>query len=135
MPGDKQPILRKAKEEFDSWENLIAALSEAQLTARQLAGGWSIQDGLAHLLAVGKYPWWKDYALAYVLTACDACYAVLAQQLGIPLVTADALVAEAVPWAVWYEDMVSLRPSSGQLLERNCSINSSGRLSRPAGAL
>jgi hypothetical protein len=27
------------------------------------------------------------------------------EQLGTPLVTSDAQVAEAVPWADWYEDM------------------------------
>jgi predicted nucleic acid-binding protein len=34
------------------------------------------------------------------LTAYDACYAVLAQQLEIPLVTADEPMANAVEWAI-----------------------------------
>jgi hypothetical protein len=35
------------------------------------------------------------------LTAHDACYAVLARQLGVPLVTADRALAQVVDWAVW----------------------------------
>ncbi len=39
------------------------------------------------------------------LTAYDACYAVLAQKLNLPLITADAPLAKAVDWAVWIEDV------------------------------
>lgn len=35
------------------------------------------------------------------LTAYDACYAALAQKLGLPLITADALMASAIDWAIW----------------------------------
>lgn len=38
------------------------------------------------------------------LTAYDACYAVLARQLNIPLITADKPMAQAVEWAVWLGD-------------------------------
>lgn len=38
------------------------------------------------------------------LTAYDACYAVLARRLALPLVTADAPLASAVDWAVWIGD-------------------------------
>jgi predicted nucleic acid-binding protein len=38
------------------------------------------------------------------LTAYDACYAVLAHQINIPLVTADKPLAKAVEWAVWLGD-------------------------------
>lgn len=38
------------------------------------------------------------------LTAHDACYAVLARQLNIPLITADKPMAQAVEWAVWLGD-------------------------------
>ncbi len=38
------------------------------------------------------------------LTAYDACYAVLAQKLDLPLITADAPMAKAIDWAVWIGD-------------------------------
>ena len=39
------------------------------------------------------------------LTAYDACYAVLAQKLDLPLITADRPMANAVEWAVWIGDL------------------------------
>jgi len=39
------------------------------------------------------------------LAAYDACYAILAQKLGLPLITADAPLAKAVDWAVWIGDV------------------------------
>jgi predicted nucleic acid-binding protein len=39
------------------------------------------------------------------LTAYDACYAVLAQKLDVPLVTADAPLAKANDWAIWIGDV------------------------------
>ena len=38
------------------------------------------------------------------LTAYDACYAVLAQRLDIPLITADEPMAKAIEWAIWLDD-------------------------------
>jgi predicted nucleic acid-binding protein len=38
------------------------------------------------------------------LTAYDACYAVLAQKLELPLITADAPLAKAINWAIWIGD-------------------------------
>ncbi len=38
------------------------------------------------------------------LTAYDACYAVLAKRLDIPLVTADEQMAKAIDWAIWLGD-------------------------------
>lgn len=38
------------------------------------------------------------------LTAYDACYAVLARKLKLPLVTADAPLAKAIDWAIWIGD-------------------------------
>jgi predicted nucleic acid-binding protein len=35
------------------------------------------------------------------LTAYDACYAVLARRLKLPLITADAPLAKAIDWAIW----------------------------------
>ena len=39
------------------------------------------------------------------LTAYDACYAVLAQNLGIPLITADAQLSEAIESAIFIGDL------------------------------
>jgi len=39
------------------------------------------------------------------LTAYDACYAVLAQRLEIPLVTADEPMVKAVEWAISLDDI------------------------------
>ena len=39
------------------------------------------------------------------LTAYDACYAVLARQLNLPLVTADKGLIDAIEWAVWIGKM------------------------------
>jgi predicted nucleic acid-binding protein len=38
------------------------------------------------------------------LTAYDACYAVLARRLEIPLITADLAMAKAIDWAIWLGD-------------------------------
>jgi len=39
------------------------------------------------------------------LTAYDACYAILAKQLKIPLITADKPLAGAIDWAIWVGDL------------------------------
>jgi predicted nucleic acid-binding protein len=39
------------------------------------------------------------------LTAYDACYAVLARKLKLPLVTADAPLAKAIDWGIWIGDL------------------------------
>lgn len=41
------------------------------------------------------------------LTSYDSCYAVLAKNLGIQLVTADRRLAEAIEWAIWIGDIKS----------------------------
>jgi predicted nucleic acid-binding protein len=38
------------------------------------------------------------------LTAYDACYAVLAKQLGVPLITADDEIVRTVDWAILLDD-------------------------------
>lgn len=45
-----------------------------------------------------------ELASAKDLTAYDACYAVLAQKLRLPLVTADMPLANAIDWAIWIGD-------------------------------
>jgi predicted nucleic acid-binding protein len=44
-------------------------------------------------------------ANAKKLSAYDACYAVLARKLELPLVTADEPLAKAIKWAVWIGDL------------------------------
>lgn len=39
------------------------------------------------------------------LTAYDACYAVLAQRLIVPLITADETLVKAIDRAVWIGDL------------------------------
>jgi predicted nucleic acid-binding protein len=39
------------------------------------------------------------------LTAYDACYAVLAYRLNLPLVTADEALVKAISWAIWVGDL------------------------------
>ena len=39
------------------------------------------------------------------LTAYDACYAVLARRLELPLISADEVLVKAVPWAIWLGDL------------------------------
>jgi hypothetical protein len=49
--NSKSEMLALLAEEFDHWERLLNALTEAQITAPNFIGGWSIQDILAHLMA------------------------------------------------------------------------------------
>jgi predicted nucleic acid-binding protein len=39
------------------------------------------------------------------ITAYDACYAVLARRLDIPLITADESLARSIEWATWLGDL------------------------------
>ena len=47
----KEHILSALKEQFDHWEELLASLSEEQITAPQFDLNWSIKDVIAHLWA------------------------------------------------------------------------------------
>jgi len=49
--SDKHQILTTLRAEFTRWEDLLASLSEAQITAPLLPGNWSIKDVIAHLRA------------------------------------------------------------------------------------
>ena len=57
MDGKKQ-ILEILREEFDRWEELLASLSEEQITAPQLPSNLSIKDVIAHLWA------WQQRSIA-----------------------------------------------------------------------
>lgn len=54
----QQHILTALREEFAQWEELLAGLSEAQLTTPATPGAWTIKDEVAHLWA------WQQRSLA-----------------------------------------------------------------------
>ena len=54
----KEHILAALREEFESWEELLASLSEEQITAPQFDYDWSINDVMAHLWA------WQQISIA-----------------------------------------------------------------------
>ncbi|MBA3943995.1 MAG: ClbS/DfsB family four-helix bundle protein [Herpetosiphonaceae bacterium] len=56
--NDKQQLLITLKQEFDHWEELLAGMSEAQITDRQLPSNLSIKDVIAHLMA------WQQRSIA-----------------------------------------------------------------------
>ncbi len=56
--NDKKQILTMLKEEFNRWEELLAGLSEAQITDPQLPANLSIKDVIAHLRA------WQQRSIA-----------------------------------------------------------------------
>ena len=56
--NDKQHILTTLRAEFNRWEQLLASLSEEQITAPQLPADWSIKDVIAHLRA------WQQRSIA-----------------------------------------------------------------------
>jgi hypothetical protein len=49
--NDKQNVLERARAEYDRWEQLLSGLSESQILAKELDGGWSVKDVIAHLKA------------------------------------------------------------------------------------
>jgi len=51
-------ILTALREQFDCWEELLAGLSDGQITATDLPSNWSIKDVMAHLWA------WQQRSIA-----------------------------------------------------------------------
>jgi hypothetical protein len=51
----KKQILSLLKDELNRWEEIIASLSEEQITASQLHANFSIKDVIAHLMAWQYY--------------------------------------------------------------------------------
>jgi mycothiol maleylpyruvate isomerase-like protein len=47
----KEHILAARREQLDNWEELLASLSEEQITAPHFDYDWSIKDVIAHLWA------------------------------------------------------------------------------------
>jgi hypothetical protein len=54
----KEHILAALREQFESWEKLLAGLSEEQTTAPRFDLEWSIKDVMAHLWA------WQQISIA-----------------------------------------------------------------------
>ena len=54
----KEHILTALREQFDRWEELLASLSDEQITAPHLMSDWSIKDVIAHLWA------WQQISIA-----------------------------------------------------------------------
>lgn len=54
----KEHILAALREQFDSWEELLASLGEKQITAPHFDFDWSIKDVMAHLWA------WQQISIA-----------------------------------------------------------------------
>jgi hypothetical protein len=58
MMDMKQHILAALREEFNSWEELLASMSEAQITASNQHADGSVKDVIAHLMA------WQQRSIA-----------------------------------------------------------------------
>jgi hypothetical protein len=54
----KEHIIAALREQFEYWEELLASLSEEQITAPNFDLGWSIKDVMAHLWA------WQQVSIA-----------------------------------------------------------------------
>ncbi len=62
---EKANMIRLLREEFDSWEALLAGLSEEQIVARDLPADLSIKDTMAHLWG------WQQLSIARLEAARD----------------------------------------------------------------
>ena len=54
----KEHILTALREQFNRWEELLASMSDEQITAPYLSSNWSIKDVIAHLRA------WQQRSIA-----------------------------------------------------------------------
>lgn len=61
----KQALVQRLHDEFKRWEALLAGLDEAQIIDRQVPGGRSVKDDLAHLWA------WQQRSIARLAAARD----------------------------------------------------------------
>jgi len=57
----KQHVLTALREEFNRWEQVLASLSEEQITTPHLPGHLSIKDVIAHLRA------WQQRSIARLM--------------------------------------------------------------------
>lgn len=58
--NEKQEMIAKLKDEYNSWRDLLGSMSEAQITAQNLPDNWSIKDVMAHLME------WQQLSIARV---------------------------------------------------------------------
>jgi hypothetical protein len=56
--NDGKRILLVLRQDLDRWEDLLASLSEGQITAPLSPSSWSIKDAMAHLMA------WQQVSVA-----------------------------------------------------------------------
>lgn len=61
----KDHILAALREQFDSWDELLASMDEEQLTAPRFDLDWSIKDVMAHLWA------WQQISIARMEAAAQ----------------------------------------------------------------
>jgi len=54
----KEHILSALREQFNRWEDMLAGMSEEQITAPLLPSDWSLKDVMAHLMA------WQQRSIA-----------------------------------------------------------------------
>ncbi len=62
---NKDQILTTIGDEYERWQALLSGLTEAQITARELPGGLSIKDVMAHLMA------WQQRSIERLQAALD----------------------------------------------------------------
>jgi hypothetical protein len=63
MMGDKTQVIAMLRDEFNRWEAILSAMSEAQITDPKLPEGWSVKDVIAHLWA------WQQRSIARMVAA------------------------------------------------------------------
>ncbi len=62
---NKRALLKELREEFSRWEELLGGRSEEQIVRRDLSGGLSVKDVVAHLMA------WQGLSIARLEAARD----------------------------------------------------------------
>ena len=61
----QEHILAALREQFERWEDLLASMSEAEITAPLAPSEWSVKDVIAHLCA------WQQRSIARLAAALD----------------------------------------------------------------
>lgn len=69
--NDKAQLLAMLRDEFNRWDALLNSLPEEQVTPRQLPGGLSIKDVVAHLWS------WQQRSVARIQAALNGTQPVL----------------------------------------------------------